>query len=487
LFQKDHSPSSIIFQRLQAEAALKRLERDEVRLRVAHYVRTVWSERTFLVRLSVLGLALGLLVAFLIPARFTSTTRLMPPDNQSGSSLAMAAASMDGSRAGGFGALAGDLLGLKSTSDVFVGILTSRTVQDQIIEQFDLKRVYGVRRMQDARVKLAGSTGISVDRKSQFITVTVTDRSPQRAEGMAKAYVEQLNRLVSDLSTSSARRERIFLEGRLAQVNQDLESAEKEFSQFASKNSAVDLKEQGRAMVEAAATLQGELMFAQSELEGLRKIYSDSNVRVQAAKARIAELQSQLNKFAGKDQPSTLGPDSNAADLYPSIRKLPLLGVAYADLYRRTKVQEAVYELLIREYELAKVQEAKEIPTVKVLDPADLPEKKTFPPRLLIGASTMFLAFLGGIVFLLAYKGWNEKDPHDLSKAIVTEIWIDLKEKRFLNPVNGLSHEPESDSSSLHRRRSIFSFLGLNNVAHHGNGSYSSSNHVPEEKRSEVA
>jgi hypothetical protein len=99
----------------------------------------------------------------------------------------------------------------------------------------------------------------------------------------------------------------------------------------------------------------------------------------------------------------------------------------------------------------------------------------------------VFLAFLGGIVFLLAYKGWNEKDPHDLSKAIVTEIWIDLKEKRFLNPVNGLSHEPESDSSSLQRRRSIFSFLGLNNVAHHGNGSYSSSNHVPEEKRSEVA
>jgi hypothetical protein len=149
------------------------------------------------------------------------------------------------------------------------------------------------------------------------------------------------------------------------------------------------------------------------------------------------------------------------------------------------KVQEAVYELLTREYELAKVQEAKEIPTVKVLDPADLPEKKSFPPRLLISASTMLLAFLGGIVFLLVYKGWNEKDPQDLSKAIVTEIWIDLKEKRFLNPVNGISHEPEPDSSSLRRRRGIFAFLGLNTATHNGNGSYSSSNHVPQEKRSE--
>ncbi len=133
---KDHNPASIIFQRLQAEAALKELEREQARLRLARNVRTVWSERTFLVRLSLLGLALGLLVAFLIPPRYTSITRLMPPDNASGSSLAMAA-SMVASRGG---EIAGGLLGLKSSSDIFVGILTTRTVQDQIIKQFDLKR-----------------------------------------------------------------------------------------------------------------------------------------------------------------------------------------------------------------------------------------------------------------------------------------------------------------------------------------------------------
>jgi capsule polysaccharide export protein KpsE/RkpR len=475
LRREDHSPASIIFQRLQAEEVLKELERKEARLRLACNVRTVWSERTFLVRLSLLGLVLGLLVAFIIPARYTSTTRLMPPDNQAGSSLAMAA-SMAASRGG---EIAGGLLGLKSTSDIFVGILTTRTVQDQIIEQFDLKRVYGLPHMQDARLKLASRTSISVDRKSQIITVAVTDHSPQRAEGMAKAYVDQLNRLVSELSTSSARRERIFLEGRLAQVNEDLETAEKEFSQFASKNSTIDIKEQGKAIVEAAATLQGRLMFAQSELEELRQIYSDSSVRVRAVKARIAELQSQLAKFGGKDQTGTRGPETDPADQYPSIRKLPLLGVTYADLYRRTKVQEAVYEVLTQEYELAKVQEAKEIPIVKVVDPADVPEKKDFPPRLLIVSSTMFLAFIGGIVFLLGSRSWHEKDPRDLSKAIAIEIWTDLKEKRVLNSVNGVSHEPENDScSSLHRKRSIFSFLGLNKAAHNGNGSSSPSDHV---------
>ena len=132
------------------------------------------------------------------------------------------------------------------------------------------------------------------------------------------------------------------------------------------------------------------------------------------------------------------------------------------------------------------MQEAKEIPIVKVVDAADIPEEKTFPPRRLIGISTMFLAFIGGIVFLIGSKSWKEKDPRDLSKAIATEIWIDLKEKRLLNSVNGASHEPESDSSSSpHRRRSIFSFLGLNNGRHNGNGFSPSSNHVSEEELSE--
>ena len=519
--QNDYSPTTIIFQRLQAEKALKELEREEVRRRLGRNVRTVWSQRTFLVRISVLGLGLGLLVAFLIPPRYTSTTRLMPPDNQVGSSLAMVASSMGGSRGS---EIAGDLLGLKSTSDVFVGILTTRTVQNQIIDQFDLKRVYGVRRMvdarliltsrtaitidrknqiidqfdlkrvygvrrmEDARLILTGQTGISVDRKSQMITIAVTDHDPKRAAAMGEAYIAELNRLVAELSTSSARRERIFLEERLKEVSQDLEAAEKEFSQFSSKNTAIDIKEQGKAMVEAAATLQGQYIAAQTELEGLKQIYTDNNVRVRSVRARIAELKRQLEKLGGKGEEASEASGKPADYLYPSVRQLPLLGVTYADLYRRTRVQEAVYEVLTQEFELAKVQEAKEIPIVKVVDPADIPERKSFPPRLLIGISTMFLAFLGGIVFLLGFKSWKEKDPRDLSKAIATEIWIDLKEKRLLNSVNGASHEPESDSSSSpHRRRSIFSFLGLSNAAHNGNGNgfSSPSNHASEEELSE--
>lgn len=469
---ENSNPSSIIFQRLQAERALKQLEREQARIRFAESVRALWRERTFLFRVSVLGLSLGSIIAFCIPVRYTSTARLMPPNYQPASSLAITAASVAAYQSGGLGRIAGDFFGLKSASDLLVGILESRPVQDPIIEQFDLKHVYGVVRLADARAVLASRVALTVDRKNEIVTIAVTDRSPQRAHDIARAYVDRLNLLVSELSTSEARRERIFLEDRLKQVNQDLENAEREFSLFASKNNTVDVKEQGRTMVEAAATIQGQLISAQSELEGMRKIYTDSNIRIRALKARIAELQSQLGKLGGKDQAGTLGPNSAAADLYPSIRKLPLLGMTYADLYRRVRVQEEVYEELTREYELVKVQEAREIPTVKVLEPPEVPEKKTFPPRLLIGMSTMFAACAGGVVFLLATKSWHNRDPRELSRVVITEIWIDLKEKRFLNSTNGASHGPEADSSSsFGRKRGISSFLGL---SHSGNGSRSS-------------
>jgi uncharacterized protein involved in exopolysaccharide biosynthesis len=383
---------------------------------------TLWEHRSLLARAAVCALVTSTLVAFLIPAQYESTSQLMPPDSQSASGLASAVAAMSGG-SGGLGGIAGELLGLKSTSDTFVGILSSRTAQDKLIQQFDLKKLYSARRMEDARKTLAENTAISVDRKSQIISITVTDKSPQRAAAMAQAYVEELNRLVAELSTSSARRERIFLEGRLQAVGHDLEESEKDFSQFASKNTAIDIKEQGRAMVEAAATLQGQLISAQSEYEGLRQIYTDSNVRLRSVRARIDELKHQLEKLGGKGESATSVSDQAGDSMYPSIRKLPLLGVEYADLYRQTKIQETILETLTKEYELAKVEEAKEIPTVKVLDVANIPDKKSFPPRLLIILLGTALAFAGAVTWVFGNTVWHETDSDEPRKAFAREVF----------------------------------------------------------------
>lgn len=392
---------------------------------VAH-LRLLWEHRRLLGRAVLCGIVAGTLIAFLIPTRYDSTARLMPPDSGQSGGLAMAAAALSGG-AGGLGGIATDMLSLKSTSDIFVGILSSRTVQDRLIEQFNLTKLYGNRRMEDVRNELAKRTGISVDRKSQIISLTITDHDPKRAAAMCDAYVAELNRLVAALSTSSARRERVFLEERLKTVNQDLELAEKDFSQFASKNAAIDVKEQGKAMVEAAATLQGQLIAAESEFEGLKQIYTDNNVRVRSVKARIDELKHQLDKLGGKGESMTEVSGQPSDSLYPSIRKLPLLGVTYADLYRRTRVQEAVFETLTKEYELAKVQEAKEIPTVRVLDAANIPENKSFPPRALIIFMGMTLALTAATTAVFAKTGWDQTDSNDPRKLFAQEVFTTMK------------------------------------------------------------
>jgi len=400
------------------------------------YLSQLWEQRRQIARTVFYGLVASATLALLIPIRFESTARLMPPDSGPSGGLAMAAAALSGS-VGGLGGMASEMLGLKSSSDVFVGILSSRTVQDKLIEQFDLRRLYGDSRMEDARKELAEHTGISVDPKSQIITISVIDHDPKRAAAMCQAYIDQLNRLVADLSTSSARRERIFLEERLQGVSKDLESAEKEFSQFSSKNATIDIKEQGRAMVEAAATLQGKLIAAQSELEGLRQIYSDSNVHVLYVRARIDELNHELQKMGGNANDGAESSGQQGDPLYPSIRKLPLLGVTYADLYRTTRVEEAVFETLTKEYELAKVQEAKEIPAVKVLDAANIPDKKSFPPRLIIVFLGTSFAFSLAITWSLSKAAWERTDRSDPRKALAQQVMTTVQASVPKFPRNG--------------------------------------------------
>jgi uncharacterized protein involved in exopolysaccharide biosynthesis len=335
--------------------------------------------------------------------------------------LAALTAKAGGGSGGGLGAVAGDLLGVKSSGALFVGILKSRTLQDRLIDRFQLKKVYSVKHTEDARKTLSENTAASEDRKTGIVTVTVTDHDPKRAAAIAQAHIEELNQLSAQLSTSAAHRERVFLEERLIAVKRDLDDAAKKFSQFASKNVALDIKEQARAMVEAAAAIQGEMIAAESELKGLEQIYTSSNVRVRAIQARISELQRQLQKLGGK-APSETDPLASSDALYPSIRELPILGVTWADLYRRTKIQETVFEILTQQYELAKVQEAKETPSVKVLDAAVVPEEKSFPPRVLITVLGGLVLFCAAAMWVFARERWNETDASDPGKMFAREV-----------------------------------------------------------------
>jgi uncharacterized protein involved in exopolysaccharide biosynthesis len=427
------------------ELILEAVEEPREKHRTVAQIGLLWEHRPFLLRCAAIGLVAAAIIAFLIPVRYSSTTRLMPPD-QGGSGMA-SMLSVLGKVGGGLGLMGGDLLGLKTSGDLFVGVLQSRTVQDDVVNKFDLRKVYGTKQYESARKQLASRTEISADRKSGIITITVSDHDPQRAAALGAEYVEALNRVVTTQNTSSAHKERAFLEERLNQVQQNLEGAEKDFSQFASQNTAIDVKEQGKAMITAAAELEGQLIAAETELEGLRQIYTESNVRVRSVQARIDEYKRQLLKMDGKipagadgAAPDTMsgrapgnassssassgkpGAGSSNQDLYPSIRQLPLLGVEWSDLYRRTKVLETVFETLTEQYELAKVEEARETPSVKVLDPADLPERKSYPPRTLLALLGACFALGGGCVWILAREYWQKIDPQDPGKMLAHDI-----------------------------------------------------------------
>jgi capsule polysaccharide export protein KpsE/RkpR len=402
------------------------------------WIRLLWQQRAFLRRATLCGFALALLAAILLPSRYESTARLMPPEQQSGSGLAMLAAlagrsggssssggGASNSISGGLSGIAGDLLGLKTSGALFVDMIGGPTIQDTLIQKFDLRTVYHAKYWESARRQLARHTTVKEDRKSGVISISVSDSSPQRAQQMAQAYVDALNSVLAKVSTSSARRERIFLEGRLQTVKRNLDNASQQFSEFASQNATYDVPSQARAMLESEASLEGQLVAAESELEGLKQVYTDQNIRVRSLNARIAALKQQVENMSGNKSDLNGNGSSQIPGDFPSIRKLPLVGVRWANLYRENKLQETVYELLTQEYEMAKIQEAKEIPTVNVLDPPLAPETSSFPPRNTIVVLGVFLAFALAGTYVIVSDAWRQSNSAE--KQLADEIWAQLR------------------------------------------------------------
>ena len=381
--------------------------------------RIFLHKRRQLYRAGAVGALCGIAFGFWNTA-YQSTSSLMPPVGDTSGRTLMAGLAGPQGAAGSdlLGAIASDRLGMKSPGALYLGILGSRTIQDHIIQHFDLRRVYWVRTWAAARKELAIRTQAAEDRKSGIITVAVSDRSPVRAAAINQEYIAELNRIVVDSMISSARKEREFLEQRLRALKVQLDSDAMSLSQFSSKTGAVDISQQGKSMLEAGAAVQGELIGAKSQLKELETIYTSDNVRVQALRAQIAELEVQLQQMSGEST-SELG--------YPGLRKLPALAAEYANHYRQVRVDEAVYEVLTKQYELAKVQEAKETPTVKVLDAPDVPEKKSSIPMLVF----LFSGSLGGCALVIAWfyckEKWDSMSEDNPTKVVFFEVYSDLR------------------------------------------------------------
>lgn len=379
----------------------------------------LWSRRLNVALWAAAGLIFSIVLAFRI-CKFPATAQLMPPESGSSGSLAQLAmpAILKSPGLAGLAGMAGDVLGGKSTGALFIKVLQSRTVEDNLINRLDLRKHYHRTYFEDTRAKLESNTLIAEDKKSGVITITVRDRDPQFAAAVASAYVDELDHLMSQVATSAARRERIFIEQRLAEEKKVLDDAEEKFSRYSSSSMALNIPEQTRVMVEASARLQGELIAARAEMQGLQEIYTPENTRVRTVQARINELERQLARLnTGTQETGT----KSSTNPYPSIKNLPIVGLEWTDLYRNTKIHETVFELLTQQYEVARIQEARELPTVKVLDKPMVPEER-HPSILSVALVGTILSILLASIGLLIQRSWQSWDPDDPRRLLLARV-----------------------------------------------------------------
>ena len=397
--------------------------------------RVLWNHRRLLLRVAGIALVVNFGLVLLIPLQYDSTARIMPPE-RSGSEATMFAA-LAGRALGGdtLGGLAASLLGVRNSGALFVELLRSGSVTGPIIDRFQLVKVYRTDYRVDAGKKLARRTAIVQDKKSGVISITVTDTDPVRARDMALAYLDGLNVLVNRTSTSSAHQERLFIEHRLDSVKRDLERAQLAMSDFSSTHATIDIREQTKTMVDAAAKLEAELVVTQGELTSLRQFYGNENVRVKSAEARLANLKREMGKLGGTSAELPAEGEASGASAdpasYPPLRQLPRLAVPYANLYRTVRVQENVFEMLTQQYEVARIQEAKDIPVVSVIDAPGIPEKKSFPRRKLL--TVILTAIMLGITaaWLIVRHHWDNMDPQDARRVFAVDVLATLNPKRI--------------------------------------------------------
>ena len=387
------------------------ISKSRPRQTVAASVRLLWMRSRIVAAFVITSAVVAVVVSLLLPPRYESTTRLLPAPRSAGnlSSLLRPEAS----------ALAG-LAGIDANPSEgrFLALLHSRALADRIIDRFGLMKTYGARYRHEARTALAEHTTILEDRKTGVITISVSDRDPQRAAAIAGAYPNELDMLNSELNTSGAHMERVFLESRVNELGSELHDAADRLSQFSTKYSLLDAQEQPKSTVDAALKLQGELIAAQAELKGLQAIYTPYSQKVRAAQARVSELGRQLGEIKG----AKAVPDAPQDGALPSIRSLPALGVTYEELFQRAKLLKAVQLALTQQLELAKTEEIKQLPAFRVMDPAEVPEQRAFPRRTSIVAVSTMAGFFLGIAFVLGFESWKGVSPEDPIKELVSDI-----------------------------------------------------------------
>ena len=353
-------------------------------------------------------------ITLLMPNIYTAKTMIIPSDDSSSGMGALMA------QLGGLAGMAGGSLGMKTTGDLYVTMLKSEAVKDPIIEKFKLMEKFEVELRADAYKRLDDKATVSLGKKDGVITVSFSDKDPKFAAELANAYINELGKLAAGLNMTGAANNRVFYEKQIAKTRADLNQAEEALKEFQAKNKAISVTDQAKASIEGVAQLRAQLAAQEVQLDSLQRQFTDNSQEVKRAKAAVASLRSQIGSLEGK---------GGASSSIPNVGNMPQLGQEYLRLMREFKIQEAVLEMLTKQYELAQVSEAKDTAPFQLLQKAKAPDRKSKPKRALIvimaAFATGFLMVL--LAFLLEFSA--KMSPEDRQR------WEQIRS--FLPPLPG--------------------------------------------------
>ncbi len=357
------------------------------------------GDKRFIGRFVLGGFVLATVVSFLLPVRYEAKTVLLPPQQNSSLGSALLGQLGNVGSLGSLAALAGGSLGIKNQADMYVSLLTSRTVEDAMIQRFDLMKEYREKRLSDARKELENRTTAVVGTKDGLIRVTVEDHDPKRASEMANGYVEEFRKLSATLAITEAARRRLFFEQQLQQAKDNLTEAEEAMRKTQQSTGVLQIDSQARALIESAAILRAQVVAKEVQIQSMQTFAADDNPSLVLAKQELAALQKQLEHLAGSQQ--DVGSDINL-----SKGRVTGSGMEYLRRLRDLKYHETVFELLAKEFEVAKLDEAREGAIIQVVDPAVIPDKKSSPHRALIVIAVTIFAFFVASFWILLRENW---------------------------------------------------------------------------------
>ncbi|MGA3126531.1 MAG: Wzz/FepE/Etk N-terminal domain-containing protein [Candidatus Korobacteraceae bacterium] len=360
--------------------------------------------KRFILRFTLCAAVLAALISWLIPNEYTAATTVLPPAQSSVSSALLGQFAGSGALA----SIAGSSLGIKNPAEMYVSLLRSRTVEDAVIQRFGLMARYRKKTMVDAQNAFERHSSVVLGTKDGLIRVKVEDRDPKLAAEIANGYVEELRKLSANLAITEASQRRLFFQQQLLEAKDNLSAAEEAMKHTEQSTGVLQIDSQAKSLIEAAAVLRGQVVAKEVQLQAMRSYATEDNPELMIAKQQLAALKAQLSKLAGAEQ------DSGSDFMVPK-GKVPEAGMEYIRKLRDVKYYETIYELIAKQFELAKLDEARQGTVIQVADVAVPPDKKSYPPRTIIVIVMTVLGFASACGWSIGCVGFQrmKQNPDD--------------------------------------------------------------------------